>query len=254
MILKSKPLAALIVTVIFGSILFTSLMGWWATESSKTPAAYTEGEFAGQANPADIRGSYTFGDIEKNFNISADVLAQAFGVEDENPAAFAVKSLEEIYAASELEIGTSSMRLFVAFYNSLPFDLSADIYLPESAAVLLRQRSLTPEQTAYLDSHTLSSTPDSPAAEITPAPAAGGTPAPAVEETPAPEAVESVIKGKTTFAELLSWGLSQVDIEQALGMPLPDNTSQTVKDFCTANGLSFETIKSALQTLAEQLP
>ncbi len=67
--LTSKPLAAIIFVILFGGIAFTTAMGWWQTISSKEAATYTEGEFAGQSNPADIRGSYTFGDVEKNFGI-----------------------------------------------------------------------------------------------------------------------------------------------------------------------------------------
>jgi hypothetical protein len=105
----------LIVTILFGGILFSSALGWWSTVSSKTPATYTEGEFAGQADPADIRGSYTLGDIERNFDVPMEVLAQAFAVQSDDLAAFQVKSLEEQYAESPVEIGTSSVRLFVAF-------------------------------------------------------------------------------------------------------------------------------------------
>ncbi len=50
--LTSKTLAAIILVVLFGGIIFSTAMGWWATESSKVAATYTEGEFAGQANPA----------------------------------------------------------------------------------------------------------------------------------------------------------------------------------------------------------
>ena len=67
MTLTSKPLAVILFVVMFGGIAFSSAMGWWATESTKVPVTFTEGEFAGQANPADIRGSYTFGDIAKSF-------------------------------------------------------------------------------------------------------------------------------------------------------------------------------------------
>ena len=144
--LTSKPLAAIILVVFFGGIALTTATGWWQTTSSKEAATYTEGEFAGQSNPADIRGSYTFGDVEKNFGIPSAILAQAFLIESNDPATFAVKGLEEIYAASEFEIGTGSVRLFVAFYNGLPIDLTADTYLPEEAAVLLKERNLTPEQ------------------------------------------------------------------------------------------------------------
>ena len=175
MTLTSKPLAALVVVILFGGIFFSSAMGWWQTESTKEAAKITSGEFAGQADPADIRGSYTFGDVEKNFAVPSAVLAQAFGVKDSNPAAYAVKGLEEMYAASEQEIGTASVRLFVAFYKGMPYDLSTDIYLPESAATILRTRNLTSEQAAYLAAHTVPN-PGSAAPQATQAPAVQSTP------------------------------------------------------------------------------
>lgn len=244
MTLTSKPLAAVIFVILFGGILLSAQMGWWETESTKVAATYTEGEFAGQANPADIRGSYTFGDVEKNFDIPAAVLAQAFGVTEPDPAAYPVKELEAIYAESPIEVGTSSVRLFVAFYKNLPFDLSTDIYLPDSAAALLRERSLTPEQTAYLESHLLSSAAagaDAPQPEATPAVEAPAEPTPAAEATHTTDESDRTIKGKTTFGEILGWGVSQATIEQIIGGPLPA-TSQTAKDYCTEKGLSFEEI------------
>lgn len=248
MTLTSKPLAILIVLIMFGGILFSNGMGWWSTVSSKVPAAYTEGEFAGQANPADIRGSYTLGDIEKNFDISAALLTQAFAVQTDDPAAYQVKNLETQYAESQVEIGTSSVRLFVAFYKGLPFDLSTDIYLPETAVNLLQERPLTPEQSAYLAAHIARQTNDEPGPIVT-------QPAPTVPaETQPAETTERTIKGKTTFAELLSWGVLQPDIEKVLGVSLPTDASMKIKDFCTANNLDFETIKPALQTLVDKAP
>ncbi len=250
MTLTSKPLAILISVILFGGIFFSNLMGWWATESSKVPAAYTEGEFAGQANPADIRGSYTFGDIEKNFAISPAILAQAFGVESDPPEAYALKNLEEQYAESPFEIGTSSVRLFVAFYNGLPLELSEDIYLPAAAVVLLQQRPLTPEQSAYLAAHTLETAPPAVEAETSDPLATD----PAASE-PQPTASEDrLIKGKTTFADLLAWGLTKEGIEQILGMPLPASNLVKVKDFCSENGLDFEIIKTSLQGEVDRLP
>jgi hypothetical protein len=257
MTLKSKPLAALVVAIMFGGIIFSSAMGWWQTESTKEAAVFTGGEFAGQANPADIRGSYTFGDVEKNFNIPADVMAQAFGIGSGNPAEFQVKELETLYADSGQEVGTASVRLFVAFYLGLPFDLSTDIYLPESAAAILGERGLTPEQAAYLAAHTLgaagmeSTAP--PAA--TQEPASQPTPAAVVTQAEATHvpSTDTLVKGKTTFAELLMWGVSREAIEKVLGMPLPDAPGMTVKDFCNANGLSFETVKPALQAEVDRV-
>ena len=125
--LTSKSLGAIIFVILFGGVAFTTAMGWWQTESSKKPATFSTGEFAGQYDPADIRGSYTFGNIETSFDIPSTVLAQAFDIQTDDPSIFSVKDLEEIYAGSEFEIGTASVRLFVAFYKNLPFDLSTDI-------------------------------------------------------------------------------------------------------------------------------
>ena len=253
--LTSKPLAAIIFLILFGGIMFTTATGWWKTESTKQPATFTEGEFAGVANPADIRGSYTFGDIEKAFDIPSSVLVQAFAIETSDPAAFAVKSLEEIYAASEFEIGTASVRLFVAFYKGLPMDLTTDMYLPENAAILLKERTLTPEQLTYLDAHTVSNpAAESAAPEVAPVqvtesgPEADTTPSPAMSET----STERLVKGKTTLREVLDWGVSQEIIEQIIGAPMP-NPLMKVKDFCTEKGLDFEVIKPALQTEVDKV-
>jgi hypothetical protein len=251
--LTSKPLAALVVAIMFAGIFFSSAMGWWQTESSKEAALYTEGEFAGQANPADIRGSYTFGDVEKNFGLPAALLVQAFGVQTAEPAAFQTKGLEEMYLESPQEVGTASVRLFVAFYLGLPMDLSTDMYLPESAAAILRTRALNAEQAAYLEAHLV---PDLSAEAVQPAGAAPATaqpgtavtePVPAATAEHAPSVEEGTIKGKTTFAELLAWGLTVETIEQVLGKPVPAAMGMTVKDFCSENGLNFETIRPALQ-------
>ncbi len=191
--------------MLFGGIAFSSIMGWWATESTKVPVTFADGEFAGQANPADIRGSYTFGDIAKSFDVTPEVLAQAFEITEGDPAAFAVKELEVIYLDSGFEIGTNSVRLFVAFYSGLPFDTTnQEIYLPQSATdILLAKGNLTPQQIAYLETYTVSLGESAPVAE------------PAVESTVVPETIPSTtseeytVKGKTTFGELITWGVPQ---------------------------------------------
>ena len=247
--LTSKPLAAIILIILFGGITLSTAMGWWQTESTKVAATYTEGEFAGQANPADIRGSYTFGDVEKNFGVPAAIMAQAFNIQTENPAAFAAKELETIYAESEFEVGTASVRLFVAFYNGLPIDISTDMYLPQNAADLLKNRNLTAEQSAYLESHTVpnpAAASDSP--EVDPAQTAESAPEAETNQSvvTTEASAERLVKGKTSFQEILDWGVSQEVIEQIMGMPMP-NPLTKVKDYCTENGLNFETIKAALQ-------
>jgi hypothetical protein len=66
--LTAKPLAALIFVILFGWIGLTTALGWWQTKTTKEPVKFAEG-IAGQYDPADIRGSYLFGDISRLFEI-----------------------------------------------------------------------------------------------------------------------------------------------------------------------------------------
>ena len=243
MTLTSKPLAAIVLVILFGGILFSSAMGWWQTESTKEAATFSEGEFAGQPNPADIRGSYTFGDIENNFDVPAATLAQAFGVSSDAPSTFGVKELETIYADQEFEIGTASVRLFVALYTGLPYEIVGDIYLPKRAVEMLKSNAtLTTEQITYLDAHAVAPDHIDPAqSEAQPAPV------PSTEEhTETNSSEDRTLKGKTTFQEVLDWGVPQATIESILGSPMP-NALTKVKDYCTEQGLNFEEIRPAIQ-------
>ena len=250
MTLTSKPLAVIVLIMLFGGIAFSSAMGWWATTSSKQPVTFAEGEFAGQANPADIRGSYTFGDIANSFDVTPEILAQAFGVTEGDPASFAVKELETIYADSGYEIGTTSVRLFVAYYAGLPFDTTGqEIYMPQSATeLLLAKGNLTAEQIAYIEQYTVTLGESAPVTE--PEPAVEATPAPV--ETSSTTSEENMVKGKTTFGELITWGVPQEVIEGLVGAPMPDS-AMTVKDYASANGLNFETLRPALQAEVDKV-
>jgi len=238
--LKSKSLAVIILVVLFGGITLSSAIGWWQTESSKQVAVFSQGEFAGQPDPADIRGSYTFGDVEANFGVPSATLAGAFGVSSESdPAAFQLKELESIYEDLDFEIGTASVRLFVALYTGLPYDLTEDAYLPRPAVNVLKSLgTLTDEQAVYLDAHavTIGSPPET-------SPEISGTPS---EEHDDVDSGERVLKGKTTFQELLDWGVPQDAIEAIISGPMP-NPLTVVKTHCDANGLYFGDIKTAIQ-------
>jgi len=238
--LESKSLAVVVLVLLFGGILFSSALGWWQTESNKQAALFGEGEFAGQPDPADIRGSYTFGDVERNFGVPSATLAGAFGVTSESdPAVFQLKDLESIYADQEFEIGTASVRLFVGLYTGLPYDLSEDVLLPKRAvSMLIDMGTLTDEQVAYLNVHTvtLGSPPET-------SPGTSGTPS---EEHAENDSTERVIRGKTTFQELLDWDVPQETIVGIIGGPMP-NPLTVVKTHCDAQGLYFGDIKVALQ-------
>jgi hypothetical protein len=246
MTLTSKPLAVLVVLILFGGILLSSSLGAWNTVSSKEAAKFSTGEFAGQANPADIRGSYTFGDIEKNFGIPTDELVKAFGIQTNDAAAFQVKELETIFAENPVEIGTSSVRLFVAFYKGLPIDLSTDIYLPGMAVDLLKDKPLTAQQISYLETHTAGNVP---AVDLSVATAV----ATVTPTTAATATFEHLIKGLTTFNDLLSWGLDKATIEKITGLALPSDLAMKIKDYASANNLNFEILKPALQSAVDNL-
>lgn len=242
--LKSNVLAIGVLVILFGGILLSGSLGWWQTESSKEAATFSEGEFAGMPNPADIRGSYTFGDVQANFGMPAEVLVQAFQVETADTAAFPVKDLETLYEDSTVEIGTASVRLFVALYTGLPYDLTVETtYLPDSAVQILQTRELTAEQSDYLAGHSV-------AMDALPTAEVAVETAPTTEE----EVTDTFIKGKTTFAEVLSWGVTQEQIEAVLGLPMPVENLTVIKDFVVENGLDFETVKTELQAVVDQLP
>jgi hypothetical protein len=253
--LTSKLLASIILAVLFGGVLVTSAFGWWRTETTKIPALITEGEAAGSYDPADIRGSYTFGDIENAFGVPAGDLAAAFGLPAEtDAAAFKVNELESLYEGLEVEIGTASVRLFTAFYTGLPYDLSLEeSYLPRQAVELLEARgNLPPERLAYLDAHTIELVVEQPALEQTEV-ASPELAQPEVETTTAtpevdhtPEAEEGTLRGKTTFQELLDWGVPQERIEAVLGGPMPA-AATVIRDYATAQGIEFATLRDALQ-------
>jgi hypothetical protein len=248
MTLTSKPLAAIVLVILFGGILFSGAMGWWQTESTKQAATFSEGEFAGQPNPADIRGSYTFGDVENNFGVPAATLAQAFEVVSDNPSTFGVKELETIYADTEFEVGTTSVRFFVALYTGLPYEIVGDIYLPERAVEMLKSHAtLTADQITYLDSHAVLLEPLD-AAQSAPEPAfVISTEIPSGEDPHTePDSTDRTLKGKTTFQEVLDWGVPQTTIEGILGGSLPSPLTR-VKDYCTEQGLNFEEIRPAIQ-------
>ena len=262
--LTAKPLAVLIFIILFGGIALTAATGWWQTTTTKIPVKYAEGEAAGQYNPADIRGSYKFGDISSLFEIPLADLQNAFRLPAEvDPADFQVKSLEAQFAGLPGDIGTTSIRLFVALYKGLPFELSDDIYLPLEAVAILKQKAtLNPDQIAYLDAHAINfdqlaapAAADAPAVQATNAPLLTmPTPEQEIVQPTATQhaAPERTITGKTTFQELMDWGVTQLAIEQVLGNPMPA-PSTVIREYYSAIGQEFSSVKSTLQALVDQV-
>lgn len=254
--LNSYTLAALVFTILFGGIGVSSAMNWWQTESTKEPVRYAVGDAAGEYNPADIRGSYTFGEVSNLFGVPLEDLQAAFRLPgDADPAAYPLKSLEDLYASEPVEIGTGSVRLFVAFYRGLPYDLSAaeDTYLlPEAVDILKTRGKMLPDQAAYLEAHNAGSAA-APSALAEPA-----ATAPAAQPSAAPEEhiegsgpAERSVTGKTTFQNLLDWGVAPERIDAILGAPMPA-AKTVIKDYLSSKGLEFSTLKAQFQTAVDE--
>ncbi|EJO5349271.1 hypothetical protein NRP93_003439 [Clostridium botulinum] len=241
--IKNNMMAFIVITIIFSGIGIAKYMNLWKTESSKVPAKYNTGEYAGQYNPNDIRGSYSFSDINKAFDIDINLLAQAFGVENvDNISDFKVKDFENIYASLKdegKEIGTSSVKLFVALYKGLPYELSEDTYLPNKAVDILKSEAkLTKEQIGYIEKHS--------------AQVKANLSNNNVNREEAEESEEQIVKGKTTFKEVIQWGVSQEHIEKILGNKI-GNKAVTIRDYCAENNIEFSKIKEEIQNQIDEL-
>ena len=140
--ITNKILAAMVFVFFITGISGTIIFNLWQTENTKDPAKYEEGEFAGMSNPKDIRGSYTLEDIKKAFDVDVEILGEAFvldNIDDLNN--FKCRELEEMYGDVENgEIGTDSVRLFVALYKNLPYTPEEDTLLLSPALTLLKDK------------------------------------------------------------------------------------------------------------------
>ena len=166
--MKWKPQTTvwLSIAIVAVGIGITMATGLWQTESNKIPRALPtpavvavseSGESTTvQYDPADIRGSYKFGEVSNLYGIPLEVLAQAFGIPQSDVEAFQVKGLEALYPDTENEIGTASVRLFTAGYLGLTYTPGEDTWLPASAAAILTQRAvMNGDLAAYVATHTL---------------------------------------------------------------------------------------------------
>lgn len=286
----TKTLGLLVAGTIFGGVALSAGLGLWKTQGSKEPAAIRSGEFAGLPSPSDIRGSYTWADVGKAFGIPPASLVRAFGAGSEAEKANSLEAkYGEVALPPGTEIGTDSVRLFVSLYTGLPHEPEADTILPMTAIEILRAeakgdralveaaalRAYAPGAAASAGTAPAAAQAAQPAA---PAPAAPAPAAPAPAAAPAApagtgaaaapapaaagaapksgtaaaaeshEPVAGSIVGKTTFGELKDWGFDMAAVEALLGGL--GKSGESVRDYCSAKGLSFSEMKTKLQELA----
>lgn len=240
-----KTIAIAVAATFVAGIGLSMATGIWKTESTKIPARYESGVYTGEFNPADIRGSYSFADIESSFGIPADELAKAFGLEYEGDSgAILAKSLETWYGptADGGEIGTDSLRVFVSLYTGRPYAGEENTRLPATSFEYLKDK-LSSDQIDFV----LSIIADVISSDVTSNQVAPDSSVPA-ETVHAPVSVG--VKGNTTFADLLTWGLTRKEIEDVLGMEM-GATGMTIRDFAIANGKEFSLYKTEFQRILD---
>lgn len=230
--LKSKYIPFIIIVILFGGVTISKGLGIWITESTKIPKTISSGTYAGEFDPSDIRGSYTFNDIYNSFNIDPEILAEAFNITTDNPPEFQVKSLEDIYGNLEVEVGTDSVRRFTALYTGLPYE-SEEILPQQAIDVLYSNNKITDSEMKSLLQNTI----------ILPT-ITDNTP----NDSNSSSEEESVINGKTTVKDVLKYGISLEQLEELIGIKIDDQSS-TVRDLCQENAISFSTIKNSLNEL-----
>ena len=66
------------------------------------------------------------------------------------------------------------------------------------------------------------------------------------------ESAERIIKGNTTFKEVLDWGVPEEEIKTIIGEELPASGT-TIRDFAIQKGMDFGHIKAPLQAKIDAL-
>lgn len=267
-VIKGWMVAIAVFVVMFGGIYLTIGTGHWATTREAEPIKLETGEY----DPADIRGSYTFAELEEFFAVPANLLFEAFMIPEElRKPTFQIKNMEGLFApviidGTEIEVGTDLIRVFTSLYTGIPYESSETTHLPSSAVAMLNQeKKLDAEQTAYWQTHVFElfpagETPAEPVEEehaLTPAEEAAPAESPQAEETAPPSSEEKAetsieIKGSTTIGGLLDAGMTQERFKEITGVEMPDDTAMRLKDFADANGLDMETLKDQIIEALQQ--
>lgn len=233
-------IAISIIILIFSGIAISNSLGFWEVVGSKTPSKIESGEFEGQNNPWDIRGSYTFGDIEKAFNIDSTLIAKAFGIESSNADTVQVKTLESLYEEKNypVEIGTNSIRFFVALYKGLPID-DEDAGITTQALKVLKDNDKIDNQ-LYSSMMVTAIDLDNDLYEY----------APTEDQDALPQDEEhrssTEVTGSTTLEQALAIGIDEDLLKEQIGDFSDEDKTSTIRDIAQSQGLSFGEIKTIL--------
>jgi len=197
----------LVVVVFFGSILGFQAAGIWSISGKVSANGEAIQPIAGDVNS--IKGWMTLEQISTTFNVPMEEILQNFGLPLNTPPTTAIKDLE-----SE-SFDTTALKTWLGQKNN-------------PAVPATKEDNSNPISSSE---ETATSTID----ETT-------------QLVPADQSSSNrTITGKTTFQELLDWGIPKEKIEKIIEAELPER-SLVIKDYLTSRGVEFSTIKNQLQT------
>ncbi len=237
---KAALVAAVLVLSLAAGYGVSKATGYWKTKGSKNPIKIQKGEFAGENDPGDIRGSYSFDDIDAAFGVPPQMMAAAFGLKGDNPGALQAKSLETTWGELEggVEIGTDAVRLFTALWTGIPYDMEETTVLPEAAVEILETYNKIDAQKAVQLRISAVKLPNAAAGEEL------------TDVTEDHEVPDRMVRGLTTFGDLQDWGVTEEMWLEEFGKPM-GSKADDMKDWADETEIPMSEIKSAVQEMVD---
>jgi hypothetical protein len=198
-----------VLVVFLGTILGFQTAGVWSVSGKISSNGEAVQPIASDVNS--IKGWMTLEQISMTFNVPVKDILKQFELPADTAPSTAIKDLEtQVFSVTNLRNWLQNRT--------------------EPAPALIETQVSTPQ--------------------VTLSPVETNAPA-LVEPTLTPAATEHItaaktVTGKTTFQELLDWGVPEEAIQQIIGGKLPA-LSTVIKDYITGKGLEFSSMKAALQ-------
>jgi hypothetical protein len=201
----------LVLIVFVGIILGFQAAGVWSVSGKISSSGDQVQPVAGDVDT--IKGWMTLEQISTTYNVPTAEILKQFELPADTAPTTAIKDLEtDLFSVTNLRTWLQS-----------------------------RMQPVTPSQDI-----SITVTPPNEQITSTPAVSAPVTPVPTDHVTS-----DRTVTGRTTFQELLDWGVPQEAIQKVIGSDIPA-ASMVVKDFIAEKGMEFPTVKSQLQSLVDQ--
>ena len=148
--------------------------------------------------------------------------------------------MEELYSDLDdnIEIGTGSIKQFVALFTGLPYE--GEDYILDTAVEVLKENGKWSDEIELEIKERIINSKDININEV---------------KQPLEENKEEVehndemeIKGKTTIKEAIVYGITKEKLEEILDTKI-ENENLLIRDICEEKGLSFGNIKDELNSL-----